>query len=299
MSLLFTSMLFVPGGDAPKLAKIPDLAAPALILDLEDAVAEGRKAMAREAVAEVLAAPAASVPPLYVRVNSSTPQACLADLRAVISPRLQGILLPKVNSARDVAAVDWCLTALEQQADLPPGQIRIMPVIESVAGLLAAEPIATASPRIECLVFGAGDFSLDIGLDWPARDGVSSLLLQAKQQLVLVSRAAGIAAPHDGAYPMFRDLAGLRREAEQARDLGMFGKHAIHPAQVAVIDEVFTPTTEQLARARAIVAEFTASERRGVGNITVGGQFIDYPVAHRARALLETARHLGAEVTHG
>jgi citrate lyase subunit beta/citryl-CoA lyase len=121
---------------------------------------------------------------------------------------------------------------------------------------------------------------------------VSSLLLHAKQRLVLVSRAAGIAAPHDGSYPLFRDLDGLRREAEQARDLGMFGKHAVHPGQVAVIDEVFTPTPEQLGRARTIVEKFEASEARGVGNMTVGELFIDYPVAHRARALLETARAL-------
>jgi citrate lyase subunit beta/citryl-CoA lyase len=94
---------------------------------------------------------------------------------------------------------------------------------------------------------------------------------------------------------MFRDLAGLRREAEQARDLGMFGKHAIHPDQVAVIDEVFTPSLDQIAHARKIVEAFDVSERGGIGNIDVGGQFIDYPVAHRARALLTMASQLNAD----
>ncbi|GHH79379.1 citrate lyase [Streptomyces sulfonofaciens] len=295
MSPLMTSMLFVPGGDGRKLAKIPDLTAPALIIDLEDAVAEQRKEAARAAVAAVLAAPLTSVP-LWVRINADRPGACQADLRAVFSPHLAGVLLPKAESARDVEAVDWYLTGLEQQAGLPVGTVRIMPIIESVTGLEAAADIARAGSRVECLVLGAGDFSLDVGLDWPARNGVSALVLHAKERLVLVSRAAGIAAPHDGTYPMFRDAEGLRREAEQARDLGMFGKHAVHPDQIPVIDAVFTPTDEQIGRARRIVEEFDASERLGVGNVVIGGQFVDYPVAHRARALLETARALAPAV---
>lgn len=297
MSTLLTSMLFVPGGDEGKLVKIPDLAAPALILDLEDAVADDRKPFARAAVARVLADPPTPVP-LWVRVNTSSPASCLADLQAVVGPGLTGVVLPKVEAARDVEAVDWCLTGLEQQTGVPAGRTRIMPTVESAAGLAAAARIAAAGPRVECLVFGAGDFSLDVGLDWPARDGVSSLLLHAKQQLVLASRVAGIAAPHDGSYPVFRDLDGLRREAEQARDLGMFGKHAVHPGQVEVIDEVFTPTREQVGRARTIVERFEESERRGVANMTVGGLFVDYPVAHRARALLETARAIGSADCH-
>ncbi len=297
MSALLTSMLFVPGGDERKLAKIPGLAAPALILDLEDAVADDRKPAARAAVAEVLADPPTPVP-LWVRVNTSSPSTCLADLQAVVGPGLTGVLLPKVESARDVEAVDWCLSGLEHQTGVPAGRTRIMPTIESAAGLAAVAEIAAAGPRVECLVFGAGDFSLDVGLDWPARGGVSSLLLHAKQQLVLASRVAGIAAPHDGSYPVFRDLEGLRREAEQARDLGMFGKHAVHPDQVDVIDEVFTPTEEQIGRARTIVERFEESERNGVGNMTVGELFVDYPVAHRARALLETARAIGAGALH-
>jgi citrate lyase subunit beta / citryl-CoA lyase len=293
LSPLYTSMLFVPAGDEHKLAKVPELVAPALILDLEDAVAEARKPAARHAVGQVLRDHRTEVP-LYVRVNASSPGACMADLREIVVPGLTGIVLPKVAAPRDVESVDWGLTSLEQQAGMPVGGVRIMPTIESVAGVLAAPRIAVAGRRIECLIFGAGDFSLDAGLDWPAPNGVSSLLLQAKQQLVLASRAAGLAPPHDGAYPMFRDLDGLRREAEQARDLGMLGKHAIHPGQVPVIDDVFTPSPEQVAHSRKIVEAFEESERSGVGNVDVGGQFIDYPVAHRARALLSLAERLEA-----
>lgn len=291
MSTMFTSMLFVPGGDEAKLAKVDSLSAPGLILDLEDAVAESRKAEARKMVGAAIANTTTSIP-LWVRVNPENEAATIADLDAVVGPRLQGIVLPKAESAIHVARVDWYLTALEISRELPVGSIRLMPTVESVAGLSAVEAIAAASPRIDCLIFGAGDFSLDAGLDWPAEGGVSSLLISAKERLVIASRLAGLLPPHDGVYPMFRDSDGLRAEAAQSRALGMFGKHAVHPQQIPVIDEVFTPSAAKLEHARTIVAAFDASEGQGVGNIDVGGQFIDYPVAHRARALLALAESL-------
>jgi citrate lyase subunit beta/citryl-CoA lyase len=291
LSTMYTSMLFVPGGDEGKLAKVDSLSAPGLILDLEDAVADSRKAEARRMVGAAIAESTTEIP-LWVRVNPENEAATVADLDAVVHQRLQGIVLPKVESAVHIARVDWYLTALELARSLPVGSIRLMPTVESVAGLDAVESIATSSPRIECLIFGAGDFSLDAGLDWPAEGGVSSLLISAKERLVIASRLAGLLPPHDGVYPMFRDSEGLRAEARQSSALGMFGKHAVHPQQIPVIDEVFTPSVAKLDHARKIVAAFDASEGQGVGNIDVGGQFIDYPVAHRAKALLALADSL-------
>ncbi len=288
MSALLTSMLFVPGGDEGKLAKVDALRAPALILDLEDAVAESRKADARRMVAAAIAAATTTVP-LWVRVNPGDAAATVADLEAVVQPGLAGIVLPKVESPTGVERVDWYLTALELARGLPAAGIRLMANIESVAGLDAVERIAKASPRLECLIFGSGDFSLDAGLDWPPEGGVSSLLVSAKERLVVASRLAGILPPHYGVYPMFRDDGGLRAEAAQSQALGMFGKHAVHPLQIPIIDEVFTPSAARIARARQIVEAFDTSEAQGVGNIDVGGQFIDYPVAHRAKALLAIA----------
>jgi citrate lyase beta subunit len=285
-------MLFVPGGDEGKLAKVDSLSAPGLILDLEDAVADSRKAEARRMVGAAITTSSTNIP-LWVRVNPENEAATVADLDAVVGPRLQGIVLPKAESAIHIARIDWYLTALELSRSLPVGSIRLMPTVESVAGLDAVEKIASSSSRIECLIFGAGDFSLDAGLDWPAEGGVSSLLIAAKQRLVIASRLAGILPPHDGVYPMFRDSEGLRAEAAQSSALGMFGKHAVHPQQIPIIDEVFTPSTAKLDHARKIVAAFDASEGQGVGNIDVGGQFIDYPVAHRAKALLALAESLG------
>ncbi|MGN6242149.1 MAG: HpcH/HpaI aldolase/citrate lyase family protein [Motilibacteraceae bacterium] len=290
MTVPLTSMLFVPGGDERKLAKVPDLRAPALILDLEDAVAVSRKPAARVLVAEQLRTTIAT--PRWVRVNTDRPAMTTADLDAVVGPNLAGVLLPKVQSREDVLAVDWYLSALEERRGLEPGSVLLMPTIESVAGLSQVEAIAAASPRVHCLVFGAGDFSLDAGLDWPQPTGVSELLLEAKRRLVLASRLAGIAPPHDGAFPLFKDEERLRAEAEQARALGMFGKHAIHPGQVSIIDAVFTPAPSQIERAQRIVEQFEALEADGVGNVPVGDLFVDYPVVERARGLLALAGQL-------
>lgn len=288
---MLTSMLFVPGGDEAKLAKLDALDAPALIVDLEDAVADSRKTAARGMVADAIAR-STTENPVWVRVNTDRPSATVSDLATVVQARLAGVVLPKVESAGDVSRVDWFLSALEAERGLAAGSVRLMPTIESVAGLASVESIAAASPRIQCLIFGAGDFSLDAGLDWPAEGGVSSLLLHAKEKVVLASRLAGLQPPHDGVYPMFRDHDGLRAEAAQSRALGMFGKHAVHPGQIPVIDAVFTPSAAQIAHAEAVLAAFDASETAGVGNIDVGGQFIDYPVADRARSLLALADSL-------
>lgn len=296
MSDLLPAMLFVPGGDERKLAKIADLRAPAFILDLEDAVADSAKSAARYAVSRVIEA-RPTPKPLFVRVNSATPDALYADLKGVVQAGLAGVVLPKVSSARDVEIVDWLIGVFERAAGLTQ-TVMIMPTIETVDGLSHADEIAVASRRIQCLTFGAGDFSLDVGLDWPPPDGqLSPILIQAKSRLVLISRSAGLQPPHDGVYPMFRDEGGLRREAAQSRTLGMFGKHAIHPVQVPVIESAFLPGEQQIRRAQEIVDAFDASESRGVGNIDVGGQFIDYPVAARARQLLLLAAQFDAAPT--
>jgi citrate lyase subunit beta / citryl-CoA lyase len=292
MSSLLTSMLFVPGGDKAKVAKLTELAAPAFILDLEDAVADNVKAEARALVSATLRARLTEAP-VWVRVNTQSAELLVKDLEAVVCPELSGVVLPKVRNTEDVAAVEDLLSSLEERVGVEV-PIALMPTIENVEGLANVEAIAAASPRIQCLAFGAGDFSLDVGLDWPPAGNTSPLLIAAKCRTVLASRLAGIQPPHDGSYPLFRDLDGLRREAVESRDLGMFGKHAIHPGQVDTIDDVFAPDERQIARARRVLAAFDASETSGVANIDVDGLFVDYPVAARARQLLELADQVAA-----
>ncbi|HEY6015329.1 MAG TPA: aldolase/citrate lyase family protein [Gaiellaceae bacterium] len=288
MRPLLIDMLFVPAGDPRKLAKIPELDATAFILDLEDAVAVSVKAEARGRAAEAIAAYGRDAQ-LWVRVNAAGTAQFAEDVEAVVVPGLAGIVLPKAESARDVLALAGLLDVLERGRGLRPGSVEVIATIETVRGLSAVDEIAAASPRIRCLGFGAGDFSLDVGLDWPPENGLSATVVNAKAALVIASRRAGLEPPHDGVHASFRDLDALRAEAVQARELGFVGKHAIHPDQVPVIRDVFVPGPGELARARHLLDAFEAGVREGVANVPVDGKLVDYPVAEHARRTLAAA----------
>jgi citrate lyase beta subunit len=211
------------------------------------------------------------------------------DLDAVVVPGLTGIVLPKVNDARDLVIPDWYLGVLERRRGLEPEALRLLVTVETLAGLADLDAIASASRRTRALSFGAGDFSLELGLEWPpAGGGLSHTVLNAKAAVVLAARRHGL-EPHDGAFADFKDDAGLRAEAEQARALGFSAKHAIHPAQLPILADVFTPSEGELARARETVAAFESSQAEGGAAVQLDGRMIDTPVAARARRLLEAA----------
>ncbi|MCL6445632.1 MAG: CoA ester lyase, partial [Alicyclobacillus sp.] len=280
-----TTMLFVPGNDEKKLQKIPTLSADAFILDLEDSVADSVKAEARRRVRTAVLSYGGNTT-LYVRVNAFSGDYLYDDLRLVVVPGLRGIVVPKVEGGHELLAIDWALRALERAADIEPGCIEILPLIESVAGLERMDEIASCSRRIRRLGFGNHDFCLDAGLEWPQRvDAMSPTLIHAKSTLVLASRRHRLEPPHDGAYANFRDTAGLLEECLLARRLGFFGKHAIHPGQVETIRNAFRLNAEDMALAREIVARFDASVASGVAAIEVDGGARPGPPSHVARPL--------------
>jgi citrate lyase subunit beta / citryl-CoA lyase len=286
---MLSAMLFVPGDDERKLAKVAILPAPAFILDLEDAVAVSAKARARENVARTLRASSAKQR-IWVRVNSADTGLLPADLDAVVVPGLEGIVLPKAQRAEDVSDLAAAVAERESARGLQPGSTGLAATIETALGLSGLAGIARASDRLRFLCFGAGDFSLDLGLNWTPDSGVANpTLVAAKTRLVIESRAAGLPPPHDGTFPYLDRPAELRAEALYARSLGFGGKHAIHPDQVPVILEAFRPTEDEVARAREQLLAFEASERAGTARINVGGKFIDYPVAERARQVIAAA----------
>ena len=289
MNAPLMSMLYVPGADAAKLAKVGTLAADAYILDLEDAVAPSAKAAARALVAEAISGRGGEAA-VWVRVNPAASGLLEGDLRAVVGPGLAGVVLPKAGGPADVAGVDAMLALLEDDRGLERGSVALIPTIESVGGLAAIDAIATAAARTRCLGLGAGDLSLELGLDWPPPGGLSPTILAAKVEVVFASRRAGLEPPHDGVFANFRAPEGLRAEAEQARALGFHGKHAIHPAQVAVIHEVFTPSAEALAAAADVLEAYDRGIEAGVGGVHIDGRFIDQPVAEHARRVLASAR---------
>jgi citrate lyase subunit beta/citryl-CoA lyase len=258
------SYLYAPGDSAKLLAKVFEVGADAVILDLEDAVPAERKDLARAMVAEVLSGRQA-----LVRINAPRTELAAADL-AAMAPVATDIKVPKVESAADVA---WVL-------ERAPGA-RLHCAIETATGLLAAPAIA-AAPGVAQLSIGGVDLARDL-----ENDGSWEAMLYARSLLVVASRSAGLGPPLDTVFPKLDDLDGLRAEALRARALGYFGKVALHPRQVAVINEVFSPDPAQVAWARRVIEAFEAAG--GAALRLPDGEFVDVPVALRARRVLERA----------
>jgi citrate lyase subunit beta/citryl-CoA lyase len=197
-------------------------------------------------------------------------------------------VVPKVESGAALTRLDGALTVLERDRGLGP--IPLLGIIETPAGFAALDDIAGASPRLKCLGFGAGDFSKLTGIAYPAVDGgAAALLTWARTQLVLVSSRAGLEPPHDSVYGRYADLDGLRAEAVYARQLGFSGKHAIHPTQLAPLNDAFTVGADEIEQARRVVEAYERALAAGSGAVGVDGLLVDEPIARRARQLLERA----------
>ncbi len=258
------SWLFAPGHNERILSKAFEVGADVVLLDLEDGVGPTFKDAARKQVVEVLASQ-----PAWVRINRPGSPDAERDLEAVAALAL-GIRIPKVEREWDVA---WVRQRLAGR------NIPLTASIESAVGVVNATAIARAQ-GVTSLSFGNIDFGADVGID--ASDPTATLL--ARSLLVLASRAAGIHAPSDGVFPRFSDDAGLREACAAARRLGFAGKSAIHPRQVPIINEAFTPTPEEVEWARKVVAAYEASE--GTATKVGDGEMVDVPVYERAMRIL-------------
>ncbi len=285
------SLLFVPADSEKKLAKGLESGADALILDLEDSVSAANKPLARETARAFLAAHAEREdrPLLMVRVNALDTGLTDDDLAAIVGARPDAIMLPKSESGRDVVHLDAKLTAQEAIAGLPEGQITITVVAtETAKAIFTLGTYQGASPRLAGLTWGAEDLSADIGAETNrGEDGRHTEPFRLARALCLMGAVAAGAQPIDTVFPAFRDLDGLKRECEEARRDGFTAKMAIHPTQVPVINEVFTPTDQAIAAAEAVVAAFAAQPTAGVVNI--GGEMFDRPHLTRAERLLKRA----------
>jgi citrate lyase subunit beta/citryl-CoA lyase len=282
------SMLFAPGNHARRVEKALALQVDAVILDLEDAVAISEKAATRELVAAALAGPRRCLG--YVRVNALGTEWAYGDLVAVARAGVDGIVLPKVESAAELATVDWLLGALERERGLPAGGIDVLPIVETARGFSMLAEIVRG-PRVRRVAFGAGDFTLDLGLAWSASE---LELLPYRSAIVVESRAAGIEPPIDSVWIDLPDTAGFERSVETSKALGFQGKCAIHPDQVTVIDRVFAPSDAEIAYARKVVDAFHEAEARQLAAIRVDGRFVDYPIVDKARRLLGRAAAIAA-----
>ena len=290
------SYLFVPGNSPRKLEKSLESGADALILDLEDSVAQADKAEAREITAAFLSETVGSTgrPRLYVRVNALDTGETDADIDAVIPHRPDGLFLPKTECGADVAQADAKITAAEALAGVEDGAARIIAIAtETGASLFALGSYAGCSPRLEALTWGAEDLSADVGAQ-TNRDanGTYTDLYRLARSLCLAAAAGAEVMPVDTVYTDFRNEEGPRADCEDAVRDGYVAKMAIHPAQVATINAVFTPSPEAVAEAEAIVGALGDS---GVGSID--GKMIDRPHLLRAERLLARARAAGVPIS--
>lgn len=280
------SILFVPAVRPRFIEKAPTVGADAVCVDLEDSVAPGDKVAAREGLREILPAMPRTGYKLLVRVNGLDTGLLEEDLAATIGPHLDGISLPKANSPAVVQQVDAYLTFLEKTRALPLGQVRILPWIESAQAVSGAHEILRASERITAAQFGAEDFTADMGIQ---RTRGSEEFAWARAATAVACRAAGVWAL-DTPQPDFKDMDHLREDAAFARSIGYGGKYCIHPDQVAVVNEVFGPTAEELEWAHKVVEVYREGEAKGLGAVSIDGEMIDRPVLVRAERLLEWAK---------
>lgn len=287
MSGASRSHLYVPGDRADVLAKAITRGADALIIDLEDAVAPSAKAAARDAVAAFLREqPAAGTagPELWVRVNPGAD--ALVDVRSVLGPSLAGVCLAKAQNRAEVEAVAELLAELEPAHDIAVGTVMIAPLLESAAAVLGAADIA-AAPRVSRLQVGEADLSAELGVVLGPDERE---LLWVRSQVILASAAAGIEAPVGPVSTNFRDLDALRESTLALRRMGYRSRACIHPAQVPVVNEVFTPTPDEVARARELVERYDAAVGAGDGVFTdADGRMVDVAVVRAARRTVAAA----------
>ena len=275
------SLLFVPATNRALVDKAAGRGADALILDLEDAVADADKAVARADLGETIAALDDQRASVVVRVNAGL-LALMRDLEAAVRPGLQAILLPKAETPQRLAVVDELITELEVEAGLPPGRIGLIPLVESARGLLNAPELAGAGSRITALALGPEDMALDLGGEPEA-----AVLTEPARRLAWAARASGrVAVGFPGSIANIKDQERLRADLTLARRLGFGAALCIHPDQLASCHEAFSVSVDEVEHARRIVAAFDDAERAGRAVCVLDGQMIDRPVVLRARAAL-------------
>ncbi|HEX5836444.1 MAG TPA: CoA ester lyase [Anaerolineales bacterium] len=285
------ALLYMPGDDRRKIEKATTLGVDSICMDMEDGVAMSRKTEARAVIALAMKELYFGEAERCIRINSIGSGMESYDLVAALATNPDAIVVPKIESADQVKWVSDHIESYELSSDQVIGTVRLMVGVETARGILNLRKIAEADRRLEAIIFGAEDYAASIGA---RRTKEATEVLYARQSVVTACIANDLQAI-DMVYIDFHDLEGLRLEAEQGAGWGFSGKQVIHPNQVLVVQEAFTPSVEEIDYARRVVETFEASQREGRGAYALDGKMIDMPLLKNARKVLERARAAGKQ----
>lgn len=286
--LILRSLLFVPANNWRMMLRALKEYTDAIVLDMEDAVPVEDKETARWFVSEYLKILPDERPIIMVRINSWTTELTSKDLHFVINKGLDCIVLPKTSSAKDIERLDHEISKFEQKRGLNKGSIKILPLLETALGIENAKEIATASERIIGLSFGIGDFLRDMGLDYKDLSNEQYEVLYPRSKIAVIARSLDLIAIDAPFLGMIIDREGLMKESLLAKKLGFKGKFAIHPSHIPIINEIFTPSIEEINEAKEIVEIYEKTLKKGIGVASYRGIMIDYMHYKRAKEVLET-----------
>ena len=288
---LYRSFIFVPGNRENMLERAKSFKADVIMVDLEDSVPPREKASARDMAKDWVPALSRQGQRVMVRVNSLDTGLTRSELETLVSPDLYGISLGKVESKWNIRDVDRMLSAIEPLAGVGLGSTKVVAWAETASALVDARDIAVSSQRVIALAFGAEDFTNDMGIE----RSDSGDEVQVPRSLVPVAARAANVASLDSPFVAFQDPEALRADAQKARQMGFTGKHAIHPAQLDIINEVFSPAPDEVAYARRIMDAWGKAEAEGRGSLALDGRMVDVPVVKRAQNLLAFADAIEAQ----
>jgi citrate lyase subunit beta/citryl-CoA lyase len=298
---LLRSLIFVPGNRPNMLERAFGFNADVVMVDLEDSVPPGEKVDARELVRQWIPRLRREGRRVMVRLNSLDTGLTRDELAVLMGPdpssalggsgqALDGVSIGKAESVQDIHDADQMMAALESAAGMEVGQVKLIPWIENARAVVAAYQMATASARIIAVAFGAEDYTNDMGLQ---RTDTGEEVYFPRAMVAVAARAANVPAL-DSPFVGFRDPDGLRQDIQVIRQLGYTGKFAIHPAQLDIINEAFSPSTEEVAYAQRVVDAWNRAEAQGRGSADLDGRMIDVPVFKRAQNLLAQAETIEA-----
>jgi citrate lyase subunit beta-like protein len=283
------ALLYMPGDDRRKIEKATTLGVDCVCMDMEDGVAITQKTEARAVIAEAMKELDFGGAERCIRINSVGSGLEKYDLAAAVATNPDAVVVPKVETAQQVRAISEYIEVYERSSRMPVGTIRMLVGVETAKGILNLKEIAESDRRLEAIIFGAEDYAASIGA---TRTKEAIEVLYARSAVVTACAANDLQAI-DMVYIDFRDIEGLRLEAQQGTGLGFSGKQIIHPNQVAPVQEAFTPSREAIEYAQRVVEAFTTSQKEGRGAFALDGKMIDMPLLKNAQKVLDRAKAAG------